>query len=943
MPNPNSCVITVSAPPRGTSQQQAVVFSPRECVCTWSWGLQPATALIDWVSAQAQPAISALAGLTIEAGGHTFCGYCKSVVPKLGTDGISLLQEFVDNRDFLMWDKVYCVFNMPEHKIVNGQFIRRYWHILPEDYDSRTKSYTNAPYTARQIFDMLFEAPTVESPWTRLYCNPVDVPVYGLNWENGVFLGQAVLEVTERLGQVFTLMCDDFVAGGTLFQGGPYQLVWTVKGVGTLPAIPNNADNIRTGKAISTNPTRIRVLGGRNRYQVMNCVLQPDWKPAWLQFYDLAAFIKDIFDNESTPSAIGSIPAGTRYNGIENDPDRITGWQLAAAYARLMTVGHYADLRDVRAEGSGEPFRDYRRFQSRSRLQLPVPLYISQILLRAFCFPPGFQIPLANGLSGGLKALDLDQGLIAEVTHDPVSGKMTYDLEAPPPSNRNGYAIVQGYQVAQDDFKTLRPEYLNLNDWLNNQALWQEIPFQMDDSGEGDQFIIFDEPVFKSADLIHAVSIAGAAQNYPADNRPRTCLNAQATLTPVAVQVAICFEGENFSFVSPNNVIPGTVMRDDAQNVEGLFGEYVCYSPYAAQQGWGRMTPREIAYSDGLTATQKAAAIAATILNGQFLYDYGGYTVQGSNATALTSMIDRVTLRVGPEGITEDVEFTNERSRNVTVGYGGVTYLQPDQEREFDRKAQLAPLFPGQQELRDQAYQLEISAVAMRQFPKQAKLIMDLFHLLMGLDSPPNVTYIQDGTTGDFGPLAIGTPLFRESGENLPGMPDNAEADAGTNHYTQPVFLGVTVVDNEDSSGPVRVTSAGDHGVVQARVKGPVAVNDAVGIAADKGARDYLAGSPGLAVGQALEAITDSAIHFISVRMGVAGKAGGLNVRGEWDGTQTGAVYATQYSLNDVVVISLGINQGTFVWIGDTPGNSPPYTGGQNWMQLPGGLLGQWM
>ena len=74
------------------------------------------------------------------------------------------------------------------------------------------------------------------------------------------------------------------------------------------------------------------------------------------------------------------------------------------------------------------------------------------------------------------------------------------------------------------------------------------------------------------------------------------------------------------------------------------------------------------------------------------------------------------------------------------------------------------------------------------------------------------------------------------------------------------------------------------------------------------------------------------------------GKAtAGLKLRGEWDPDG-------HYSLNDVTVISLGINQGTFVYISPTSstgmaGANPttaPYTGGQNWMELPGGALGQW-
>lgn len=62
---------------------------------------------------------------------------------------------------------------------------------------------------------------------------------------------------------------------------------------------------------------------------------------------------------------------------------------------------------------------------------------------------------------------------------------------------------------------------------------------------------------------------------------------------------------------------------------------------------------------------------------------------------------------------------------------------------------------------------------------------------------------------------------------------------------------------------------------------------------------------------------------------------GGLNNRGEYDPTST-------YALNDLVVISMGINQGTFVCITPIVSGVPPYTGGGDWQQLPGGVLGVW-
>ena len=70
--------------------------------------------------------------------------------------------------------------------------------------------------------------------------------------------------------------------------------------------------------------------------------------------------------------------------------------------------------------------------------------------------------------------------------------------------------------------------------------------------------------------------------------------------------------------------------------------------------------------------------------------------------------------------------------------------------------------------------------------------------------------------------------------------------------------------------------------------------------------------------------------------LGGAGGAGGTGTfRGEYDPS---AVYAVQ----DIVVISLGANQGTFCCVSPVSGVAP-YVAGGFWIQWPGGLLAQWM
>lgn len=843
MPNPMTVVVTVQTPPRGTVEQPYVQFTPAECVCTWSWGLQPATALIDWVSAQQQPAIQPGAQLQIDvagglaAGGHTFYGICKSVVPVFGSDGFSQMQEFVDNRELLQWDKVKAMFNMRDHRIVNGVFIRRYKHILPDDFADMAETYTNEPYSAIQILDFCFGGPDVETPWTRIYHPFLEGPIFELDYTNGRKLGQVLLEISQATGLVFTL------------QGARYQLVWTAKGVGDLPEFPANSDNRRSGSAMSQNPTRVEVLGDRNFYQILNIDMIPDWLSSWEFFWDFNLFVQDIFANEATEAMINGIPAGTPYADIDSDNDNNAGYLLARARAQTITVQQYANLRD-RRDGAGNAFRDFRKFQNRSRLQMPVALYLSNLLFKAYRFFPGFDFKNTRGNWIGLTSVYLADRLLAQVTHDPATGVMTYDTELP--SQPNGYAIAQGYSVASDGFKTLHPEYFNPDNWISAQGVWQELPFHIDNSGEGDQFIIFDEPVINTASLIQMDETG----RYPV-------LNAGAVVTSPPVRVALTFAAEKFSLVE--FTLDGQEFgnfRDEIVNVSGLNGEYVMTAPIA--------TAFELAYADGVTAFAKGEQIATPLLNGQLFYDYGGYHVQGCNGTQLTSMIDRVTVRVNSTGLTEDVDWTNERSRNVTLGPGGRAYLTLEAEREFDRKAQLAPLLAGQAELRDQANQLRSEAGFLLKHPRISRMLMDTFHLLMGMDSVPDITKLTfDSGVTEGATLSAGTPLFRESDGNNAILPN----DASPTTVDDPVFMGVTVVKREPANGPIRTTRTGQGNVVFARVKGPVSNGDAVGISGQ--ALTYLVTSPKNAVGNCLDKWTDTSIRLARVQVSGAGGLSG--------------------------------------------------------------------
>ena len=70
------------------------------------------------------------------------------------------------------------------------------------------------------------------------------------------------------------------------------------------------------------------------------------------------------------------------------------------------------------------------------------------------------------------------------------------------------------------------------------------------------------------------------------------------------------------------------------------------------------------------------------------------------------------------------------------------------------------------------------------------------------------------------------------------------------------------------------------------------------------------------------------------------GKSGGgsmNNFVGEYDPGRT-------YSAEQIVIISMGANAGTYVYINATPSSGhAPYAGGGFWMQLPMGPSGMWL
>jgi len=873
---------------------------------SFAWGGSPGEATIVYVGdAPILPGNL----VTLQLGAHRFAGLCISETALNSTRGQLRELQFHDLREFLTWDFTFCTFNNPERRLVNGVWVKRYWHIYPWNYDAQIKTFTASPVPAWAMVAAILDGPTIGSPWEWDFTGNnffpggvMNAPVFNFDASTGKRLDAALNEISAAGGVVFTL--------DPRFWNS-YRLVWTRKGYGLLPVFPAESDDRRLGVALSGNATNIRVVGDRNKYQVLDLALTPDWAPAWEQFLVVDTLAQDLFDHEKDPAS------GKAYNAFAGDLEQWRGRYAAKARALEITVAEYAALRDARSR-DGDAFRDHRKYAGRSRMDMPAAIYLQSLLFRAFK-PDIGGITNADGNFIPLMSLNIADQMLCLVNYDPGSGDMTDD--ASQLADGNGLVIVKGWQFGQDFFKLVNPERITEN-FFTADRHWAATGFQIDDSAEDGRFIILDAPAFTSENLL--TTIDGL-----------TVLNAQFTLAAPSARAALTFEAERFSYWKgtwPNS------SRDRAEYASGLCREM---SGTGASNGLPgqlfRIDYQELLFADGATARQQADTIAEALLLCQYFYYAGGYNLKWNPAkpvqtfgTALTNLIDRVDIRIGEDGVMEVVDWTSERLRD---------HFEP--ERDLERRTLNNSLFPGQAELKREALDYKRFLAGIK---AQPAAVFDLFmkFLTGNFDAATTAQVRLDGggTVPATGTLHAGTPLFKPATDaggaapagTLATHPPNVDPDVDK------VFAGVTIREGEDATKPFQVQTAG---VTVARVKGPVAVNDPIGLNPDGYATYAIDGAyfvKGGSCGIALMPIADTSIKLIQVQLGTGGGGSAtLAITGEYDPGRT-------YNLFDVAIISMGANAGTYVYINATSSaGHAPYAGGGIWAQLPMGQLGTWM
>ena len=892
-----SISINVGPAARGGTAQAVLKLSGQSMRGSFAWGSAPGSATLVYAGTAAAVSIGARLDFTI--GGHYFAGLCKSDTVAESTGGTLRTLEFVDLRYYLTWDWVFGSWNLPDVRLVNGRRVKRYAHIHPADWATQQRTFTDQPLPASQILQESFQAPTIFTAWRwDLTSNGLfpdgllNAPVYDIEAGSGMRLDALLNLICEKTGLVFTLDPRPALANGDT------RLVFTRKGCGVLPLpFPANSDTRSMGLTLTDNPMNICVVGDRNKYQLLNVPMIKDWSAPWELYFEPELFVKDIYDHEIDPVS------GSHYNAFTDDPDHWHGYGAAKVRASEITVAQYITLRTARGgtwATTAPGFADPRKYAGRWRMDLPAMLYITALVFRAFR-PNISGFTNVNGDTVSLASTPIADQLLCRVMLEYGTGAMTSIPTEP--VEGNGLLAVKGYQFGEELFRLAAPDRIHPGFFQAAARGWSSVNFQIDDSGEGTRFLLAEQPVFVGSEanpLI--VEVDGYA-----------VLNADFDLAAPEVKAALVFDAERYTYwlgtgwsgkrtPNPNAALPG---RNRVEAVNGLQMEFV--ADYVAP------VLVEIPYADNQTADGKANLIAETLLLTQRAYLVGGYNLVWRPSQALSSFgvplapsdsscIDRINITHGPGGITEVVDFTCERARD---------YFEP--ERELDRRSIQNSLFPGQQELRHSTNDQRRLNAGLRSLGN----LMGLFQKVLSGEVDGNLKLMRFVSGASLPTdLPVGTPLVMVP--TSPGAAGNstAVAPAAVPTAGAKVFVGLTVRHNEPTGGAFRVQQSGDG---YARVQGPVAVGDGLGLSSAGGGDFGTNGAyltKGSGVGQAIDPITGTAIKLIRVRLSTA--KGGGHFRKDWSPTEI-------YNAEDEVCITTGgPTMGSYIALVDGLDNTIP-------------------
>lgn len=825
-------------------------FYIREYEATRSWGIEPASASgVGVVEQGGEPTIATGDYVTYAFFGVTFYGIISSLERQRSlSDGDEWSFQVLDNRIRLRWAIVFGQWNMEEdparihsdpvperpsaldewyggqvgfdqgvdfqggiesemgspRPLVSDGSSKRgrlFSHIPPAYWASQSRVYSEQPRTVAEILQEACQGAKGGGGVALALHAVQQKPVLNIDANSGMSLAALIQQLADAQGLQVTM-------------DGASTLRFERRGSSTV-VVPPGAHLRRIGTAISSEPTKVRIVGGRRLVQVNEVPLEPDWNRSWEKFLAEPAWLAEV---ESILTVAGPQPDGAAHRAE------------IAARAREITLSQYITLKGLQLGSEEElaqleaDYFDPGRWQSVSRMDLPVWKYLNSIVFRSYRIPHTAEL---YGLP--MRSLEMEDRLLCAVKIASIGGqtRISYredPLEFYPQSS--AFIIAKGQpldlsNVEQTD-ALLRQRSTNLKD------TWSEIQdFTLDTEAKA---VRFSSPVFMDGSAEDGKSILlypnqgqGGGTDLSADleGTGSTYLdivvpNPDYELSIPEVRAAFVFRlgvfykdvGTGARWTSYHAPVIAEHLLHGADGFEpegtaAFEGNAGVPEPPGA---W-----REILYDNGETAAQLAARQADGVIVRSGVEQSGEYLNVGVAGTTLNSAIDRITIRLTREsGLTETVEFAKPRPSRGFVS-----------SREIADRVRNDELFDGQVDLRREVSMLRAIARAQRHVSSQEKprnathaSMPDLFRKPLGRAdhevrtlADPNSQYpVREGVTG----WRSGDLVWLDQS----GLPSRSGSEFG----------GVVVMDSpmtggEGSESPVKYVTVARTGTVPVRVK----------------------------------------------------------------------------------------------------------------------------
>lgn len=664
---------------------------------------------------------------------------------------------------------------------------RLYGHIRPEQWGAQLKTYTPAPLSAARILAEAFAKAVGGRAFALNFHSSQNKPVFNVDANSGMSLAALV-----------SMMCD--AQGLQVTLDGQRTLRFARRGGGVVIP-PVDAYVMKNGFSISSEPTRVRVIGDRVLVQMNSIDLEPDWRSPWEQFVNEPAWLAEV------------------ERVIENDllsptiSDDNAGRAELAARAREMTVAQYiqASGSTSQVEGATNNFSDYGRWGKVSRMDIPAWVYINSIVYRSYRIPDE---TLIFGLP--MRSMEIHESMLCavEITGDGDSTAIQYrqnPVEFYPPGQ--AYVIAKGQPldllsaadreaIVRLRIKDMRTQWSEIADFtvdVNNRSIRFASPVFTDgDPEQGKSILSFtNKGEGGCADLSSALD---AKSDYL-----RVCVpNPDNEITAASVRCALVFKlGKTYKDFGSGPKWKPEICSSIAEHLLDPSGGSLAHDQVAAYTGVLRMPNplgqglKEILYDNGQTAIKAAKDQADGLIFRNGVEQAGSYRRVGAFGTSLSGGIDRVTIKIDREnGLVEEAEFRKPRPTRGFVS-----------SRENAQRVKSEELFDGQQDLSRKVAELKaiskLQRLSINDSPRSTShvVLADVFKRPFGSETPACATLADPASAWPTGRTdSTGNAVTGWRAGDLLWLDD-----AGLPSKTGKTFGGVVVSNSHKVSGtPVK-------------------------------------------------------------------------------------------------------------------------------------------